>query len=452
MALTPLQQTVLGTIRRHRMLEGCRRLGVAVSGGADSVCLLHLLRIHAGCELELLHCDHGLRGAESDADREFVRELAAGLGIPFHCLRLQLAPGNLEQEARRARREAFRSWRAELRLDAIALGHTRSDQAETVVFRLLRGSGSSGLAGIPPVTPDRLIRPLLDVERVEIVEWLASRGYRWREDSSNHSLDYDRNRIRHILLPELQREWNPNIVASLAHTADIAAAEEAFWSAAIDAAGLRARPDGSVVCAVGDLRSSHLALARRLVRRAIELAAGSLRQIDFVHVERVLTLAADPPPGLRVQIPGLDVRRSFDWLRFARPELSRPAGFEIEIRGPGRYPFPGGTHVELEVLESKGEASGCDTVRVDVDVRLHPGAFRLRSWRPGDRYQPCGHSQPSKVKHLFQSARIPVWDRWDWPIVELGGVVLWARRFGVEARDRGGDSGYRLRIRELPLE
>src|SRR5215472_17658637 len=180
---------VAQTIGRHRMFPP-RRVGVAVSGGADSVCLLHILRELApryDLELSVLHVNHNLRGDESRADAEFVRATAAQLDLAFHLRELDLsaAHDNLEQAARRARLAFFQELLSTGVLDRIALGHTRSDQAETVLFRFLRGSGSAGLAGIRPVTANGFVRPLLGVDRSQVLDYLRSRDLEWREDSTN---------------------------------------------------------------------------------------------------------------------------------------------------------------------------------------------------------------------------------------------------------------------------
>src|SRR5436305_6953667 len=232
-ALKSLLQRVLATVERYGMFSAGQRVGVAVSGGADSVCLLYILRELAAqwnlC-LTVLHLDHQLRGDESTADARFVRELADRLGLPIvsRCATLPLS-GNLEQAGRRARLAFFSEIIQSGACDRVALGHTRSDQAETVLFRLLRGSGTAGLAGIRPVTSGGIVRPLLDVNRAEVETYLRDRGIGWREDSTNASRRFARNRIRHELLPQLCRDWNPEIAESLARTADWALAEESYW-------------------------------------------------------------------------------------------------------------------------------------------------------------------------------------------------------------------------------
>ena len=194
---------VLRTVSRYNMLAAGTRAGVAVSGGADSLALLHILVRLGGprrWSLEVLHFDHGLRGEESDGDRRFVEELADKLGLPCHVegadVRAAAAGANLEQTARQMRYRFFKEVRERRGLDAVATGHTASDQAETVLMRVLRGAAAESLAGIRPVNDGWIVRPLIEVTREDVREWLRSQGLVWREDSSNIDSCYDRNRMR----------------------------------------------------------------------------------------------------------------------------------------------------------------------------------------------------------------------------------------------------------------
>ena len=199
-------------IARHQMFPPGCRLGVAVSGGADSVFLLHALReLASRWNLSVVHIEHGIRGAASIDDAEFVRQLAASFGLPFH-LRSANVPAiedNQEQAARHVRQAFFAELIAAGAVDRIATGHTRSDQAETVLYRILRGSGLAGLSGILPVTKEGLVRPLLEIDRAEIEAWLRERNIAWREDATNQDRAYARNRLRHEILPLLRETFNP---------------------------------------------------------------------------------------------------------------------------------------------------------------------------------------------------------------------------------------------------
>jgi tRNA(Ile)-lysidine synthase len=446
------------TIDRYRMFEGARRVGVATSGGADSICLLHVLGELAGrygVALSVVHLDHSLRGGESRADAEFVRDLAGRLGLPFHlrALDLRSASGNLEQEARRARLAFFGELIETGVLDRVATGHTRSDQAETVLFRFLRGSGGAGLSGIRPVTADGLVRPLIAIDRAQVIEYLTARGIMWREDSSNRSPDFARNRIRHELLPQLAHEWNPAIVETLAHMADWAAEEEAYQAADTDrlAAGHFYQSPGAVTIRADVLASLPRAAARRLARRAIEQVKGDLRAVGFPHVEAVLDLAGDPEGG-HADLPGVAVCRSFDWVRFSFPQPA--CEWRVNVPIPGRVEVPGtDLSISLEIVDNSETSRPSDYVyNIEMgclDWKRLPGFATLRNWRPGDRYQPIGAPGESKLKDLFQRARIPVWERTGWPILETREQIVWSRRFGAAAWCAAGpETPVILRVRE----
>jgi tRNA(Ile)-lysidine synthase len=446
-----LLQRIAHTIARHRMFEPAQQVGVAVSGGADSVCLLHaLLELAPQWDLHLsvLHLDHGLRGEESRQDAEFVRGLAARLGLPFTLRETTVAasPDNLEQAARQARLTFFRETISTGAVQRVATGHTRSDQAETVLFRFLRGSGTAGLSGIRPVTSEGIVRPLIEVERSEVRQFLLDRGIAWREDSTNSSLQFARNRIRHELLPQIAREWNPAIGETLANTADWALAEEAWWAAEIDRLASQhiTVTDGAILLRAGLLSALPLAVARRLVRRAMELAKGDLRGIDFGHVRSVMDLARSTEGHGRLQAPGLDIFRSFEWLRFGQPGAA-PFGPGLETRNyrlalavPGTVRVPGtNLAISLELIDKSGLSVSPEWVYNKwvgcLDWQRLSGSLELRNWRPGDQYQPAGYSGEEKIKTLFQQARIPLWERRHWPVLTDGPSIVWARRFGPAA-------------------
>ena len=446
------------------MIGRGEHIGVAVSGGADSVCLLHLLAALAapwGLRLTVLHLDHGLRGEESRADAEFVRAMAASLGLPIEIRHAALAQagGNREQAARAARLRFFRQAAAAHSLTHVAVGHTRSDQAETVLFRFLRGAGSAGLAAIRPVTAEGIVRPLIEIGREEVRRFLRDRSLAWREDSTNAGSQFARNRIRHALLPELRAGWNPAIETTLAHTADWALAEEAFWESEIDrlAHGRLVEEDGRVLLSAAALRDLPLAAARRLVRRAVERAKGDLRGIDFLHGDAVLALAARTDGTGAFRAAGVRVRRSFDWLCFTRvtDKSTGISGYRFPASIPGHLELPGGNRsISLELIENKETFRSCDYVynkEVNcLDWQRLSGPLELRNWRPGDLYQPVGSARNKKLQTLFQQARIPVWERSEWPVLTDGDAVVWTRRFGPAARVAAGHgTALVLEIREI---
>jgi tRNA(Ile)-lysidine synthase len=459
----PLVQRVSATIERFGMFESARQIGVAVSGGADSVCLLHVLVELAprwDLSLAVLHLDHRLRGEESRADAVFVLGMACRLGLPVMAREANLAGGNVEGAARQARLEFFREAIASGAVERVAVGHTRSDQAETVLFRLLRGSGTPGLAGVRPVRSDGIVRPLIEVERGEVEAHLREREIPWREDSTNSSRQFTRNRIRHELLPQLAREWNPEIAAALARTAEQARLDEEYWQREIDRLEqeMLSVEGGTVVMRASVLRELPAAAGSRLVRRAIERAKGDLLGVDFCHVEGVLRLAARVSGSGRVRAPRVEIRRSFDWLRFAENSAGGSVGgYRVEAAVPGRVTIPGTSRrICLELIENSETFCGKDYVYNNemgcVDWGRVSGSLTLRNWAAGDRFRPLGSSGIKKLKTLFQISRIPSWERIHWPVLVDGEAVVWTRRFGPSADYAAGpETRMSLKIRETEL-
>jgi tRNA(Ile)-lysidine synthase len=438
--------------RALERLSAPDHIAVAVSGGADSVFLLHAVHA-AGKAAAVLHVNHGLRGAESDADEAFVRRIAVEMGILCHVWQGIPEAGNLEQEARRVRHEIFAKVVADGLCEAVATGHSLDDQAETVLARLLRGAGSAGLSGIRPCTAAGLIRPLLGLRRAEIREWLTEQGIVWRDDSSNLDPGFLRNRIRLELLRRLE-EINPSLTSVLSGMADWARGEEDYWLSQI--ASLEAKylsGEGPVVLfRTTDVASLPVAVERRLIRRALERVKGDLRSIDFHHVEGVRALLRLPEGSGRIQVPGVDVFRSFDWMRLAPPgfDSSLPRDFETEVAVPGVTHLPERSlTIEMELV------TGANVYNEQMDVVKWAGCATigsapliLRNWRPGDSYTPVGSSGPEKLKTLFQRHRIPLWERRSWPLITQNSSIVWTRLFGTAAGFSAGEGGRVVRIRE----
>ena len=342
----PLAELVLEYIHRHGLLKAGDRVGVAVSGGTDSVALLRLLlelRGELGIVLSVLHFHHGIRGAEADGDAEFVAGLAQRHSLELHSGSGD-APGHagarqasLETAARELRYQFFAKLIKSGAADKIATGHTLDDQAETVLMKSLRGAGTRGRAGIYPALATGIVRPLLSVRRGELEEYLRGLGQDWHEDSTNRDRRHLRNRVRHELVPLLERDFNPEVTRVLAESAEVARAEEEFWQVETERLLPQICPQGEATLQLDALLAQPLAVQRRLVRAALERAGAGF---DFRHGEEILRLAqklrgaVELPGGWRV------VRGKGDMRIEKREENARarvsPARAQRDAKGSGR--------------------------------------------------------------------------------------------------------------------
>ena len=423
------------------------RLAVGLSGGADSValcCALVECAAALGLVLHAAHLHHGLRGDEADIDLEFCRELAARLAIPFHEKRVDVAAEakrrkqTIEEAARELRYEWFRELMAAGEVDAVATAHTLDDQAETVLGKFLRGAWTEGLSGIHPVVEfaeGRVLRPLLACTRAQVEAWLNARGQSWREDSSNQELNFTRNRLRHELLPLLV-EWNPQLKPHLAHMAELAREEEAWWQKEILREAERVIQQGKPVRGGGRgesgsglsldlLRLAELpiALQRRLVRLAAEKFG---LRLDFAATEKLRTLALAGRTGEKFEAPGgLRAERTSRELRLT---IAAVKDTESKSEGPIEFDVP-------------GEASGWG-VRVKVESPQKAGKAVLRNWKAGDRVRLRYSSSEKKVKEVLERMNLRGSDRSVWPVVEFEGRIVWMR--GVEVETEMG-----IRIEKL---
>lgn len=320
-----LRDELAAALDRHRLLDGVRRLLVGCSGGADSTALLDLLAAVAGdrgLELVVAHLHHGWRGAEADGDAEHAHRLASRYALPFHERRVRVVRegGSLEAAARAARLEFFAELVGTLQADAVALGHHADDQAETILLNLARGTGRLGLGGMSPrvdIDGLRLIRPLLGFRRERLIEFLRVRGVLWREDSSNESREFARNRARADLVPALLRVA-PGAVDSLVRSASVLRDEEAWLDSIVADELARLRKDeafpGAIALARGELAARPRALQRRLIRLAIRGIRGDLDGIESSQVEAVIDHLVGGDGRAR-DLPGVRVTVSDDSLR-----------------------------------------------------------------------------------------------------------------------------------------
>ena len=423
------------------MLKSGEHVLVAVSGGADSMALLicmHDLAPRMDLRLTVAHLNHCLRGAEANEDEEFVRSISARLGWPFVSGRVDVGARaatdcrNLEEAAREARYEFLHETAARVDAGKIATGHNLNDQAETVILRLLRGSGPGGLAGIQAVSGDRLIRPLIECGRAQVLEFLSRRQAEYREDATNQDLHYRRNRVRHELMPYLEEHFNPRLVETLAREASLGSAIHDFLEteAGQQLERVRIPLEDGIAMPVQELLQLHAALRHQIVRRALRELLGSLRGIGSIHVEEILQLCGLRQSGKQVELPRAVVAmNNLGRLELRKRKHKRQATFSYELPLPGCCRIPqAGLEIDASILAhpiSKAESPDERTYAL-LNFETLPATLTVRSRLPGDRYGGSGHR---KVKKMLLAARIPLEIRSTMPVVAAGETVVWIPGF-----------------------
>jgi tRNA(Ile)-lysidine synthase len=413
-------------IRRHAMLAGGETVLVAVSGGADSVALLHVmlgLVPRLRLRLHVLHVDHGLR-AESGEDADFVTALAGGLGIPVTVERARVRPGaSLEAAAREARYAALERAADRIGADRIAVGHTLDDQAETVLMRVLEGAGVRGLAGIPPVR-GRVIRPLLAVRRHLIEAEVRALGIEWRDDPSNRDRKHLRNRIRHDVLPMLTATLDPGVVPALGRVARTAreTIEALEHAASVELERLAVPAEGALVFSRSALAGLPEPLAIEVLRQAAGRLGAGLRLRAWGHrgLARLLAPVAPRP----FPLGGVTFEASGDRVRVAAHALPSFASCVLDL--PGRVELPEiGRTLVATVRPSDNLDFDRDPDHAAFDADQLPARLLVRPRQAGDRLTPFGGARPRRLKTMLIDAGVPRWDRERLPVVEAAGAIVW---------------------------
>ena len=453
-----LLDRVRRTIRAHSLARPETRVLLAVSGGSDSVALAYLLtELAQRRELGLagiIHLNHQLRPAAPD-DEAFCGALAARLGLPFFSHRVDVATRarterrSVEDAARAARYEFFERARVRFEADAIALGHTRDDQAETFLLRLLRGAGPRGLSGMHP-RRGHVIRPVLDCRRNELRSFLVDRAVAFVHDESNNDVSIPRNRVRAELLPLLERRFNPSIVDVLADEAALARDEWQWVEAAVGdaAAAVVTRPSQDVweldIEAVAGLP---LAVARAVVRDALVQASGG-RPISFRHVEEALRLTGS------ADAPGLRMERRGQSLVLTTKGVGRDRSanlFRYSLSIPGEVALhEAGCVVSAEPAPSAGSAilSNSDVAVLQLD-RCHP-PLAVRNRRPGDRFRPLGLGGRKKLQDYFVDKKVPRDARDQVPlVVDEADRIVWVAGHAIADEFRVTDPAQAVLILRL---
>lgn len=462
---TQLLSTVKRTLAAHQMTVDGKAVLVAVSGGPDSMALLHVLMALAPekrLQLGVAHLNHGLRPGEAESDEALVHRTANSAGLPYFSEKADVPAfrkthGLSMEEAAREVRHLFLEKVARAHgFSAVALAHHADDNAELVLMNLLRGSGPLGLAGMPPKRPFRaagpeetefyLIRPFLEIRREDILAYLSENNVPSVTDKTNFDLRYRRNRIRAELLPLLGRRYNPNIVDTLNRTAQILRCEKEWTDNLLAPEFETAEPPESAAISLlkSRIAMAHPAEARRLVRMAIEKTKGDLRRIGFGHIDAVLSLAARPgdagsldlPDRIRVTIlpERIVFTRETHALRQVRPG-EETAFFEHFLEKPGSIYIPEiAITVQVDILPPQTRPdfrnAGHHTAFFDMETVSFP--LTVRNPKPGDRFIPLGMTGRQKIKKFFIDHKIPAAKRACCPVLESGGRPIWLMGYRVD--------------------
>ncbi len=469
--LEELAGRVLAFTREHRLVPPEGKLLVAVSGGADSVCLLYLLvalREKLSASLHVAHLDHGLRGEESAADARYVAELARKWELPVtverrdvnaYRARYRLSP---EEAAREVRYRFLAEVATAVGAQRVAVGHTLDDHIETVLMHLIRGSGTRGLRGLLPCTwfqspggSVNVVRPLLSVTREETAACCRHLALQPRLDASNLSLSPLRNRIRQQLIPLLQR-YNPRVTEALKRAAGIAAEDFAF----IEAEALRAwrevagEEGGAVILAKDKFLSLAPALQRHLLRTATEKLLGNLKDVEAKHIEELLQ-ALQKPAGKRITLPdGLTFVIEYDrYLLTSQPAALCPlppleGEFALSVPGETRLP---GWRVRASITGRDAMSEPCDGHTACLDLARAGHRLTIRRRHPGDRFQPLGMAWPKKLNEFMIDNKVPRSWRDRVPLVCSPEHILWVVGWRIDERARvTGATGQVLRLEVVP--
>ncbi len=423
----------------NQMIEAGDRIVLGLSGGADSVCLLILLLDIASkygirsSDIYGVHINHMIRGLEADEDEEFARELCEAKGVNFVSFRKDITAYakelgvSVEEAGRKYRYECFDEVATGKGCTKIAVAHNKNDMAETVIFNMLRGTGLKGMAGMQPVR-GRIIRPILDITRDEILEYLKSKQQDYRNDSSNDGLDYDRNKIRHMILPAMM-DINKAAVNHICQMALEAGSSYSYIHDVVmeDYIGVRDEDDfgKSVTLEVAELYKYSPVLQEHLVHEAIGDVAGEKRDITRKHIMAVVGLLYQDT-GKQVELPyGIKARRSYDNLIISN-KSQEAMDYRIRIDVPGEYIVPERGSIEFEIIDYNHSMEISKKIYTKMlDYDKIKDTLYLRTPEEGDYVVIDAAGSTKKLSRVFIDNKIDRTMRSSWPVVACGSNVVW---------------------------
>ena len=454
----PLELRVRRTIRNFSMITPGEHAVVAASGGADSTAMLVCLKtlaLEMRLTLTAAHLNHCIRGQEGDADAEFTRQLCETLEIPCVTEMIDVIKQaedtgeNLEACARRVRYAFLHRVARSVGARKIAVGHNMNDQAETAIFRFLRGSGIEGLSAVRPVIRDGIVRPLIDCPREMIRRYLKDKAVSWREDSTNADLHYSRNRIRRELIPYLEKHFNPRLIDTIARETGIARETWDYIEAQSQSAlaNICIETEDGISLDIAGLLNLHPALQKQVLRMALKNAFDSPPNIGAEHIKNLLALCEKRTGGGETRLAGENVGiRSFNRLLLQK-YTSKPASeYSYSTNIPGEIHVPEVKALfRFTIIRQQAGMADVKAVRENrrrqamFDPAALSKSLTVRSRKPGDRYGGYGRR---KVKKMLIDAKIPLDRRAVLPMLTAGDAVIWIPGFrparGYEARPESG--------------
>ncbi|MDI6889943.1 MAG: tRNA lysidine(34) synthetase TilS [Thermodesulfovibrionales bacterium] len=441
-----LLKKVKETIKKHSMLSSKERVLTALSGGPDSVCLLYVLKNlkdEFKLDLHAIYIDHGLRPEETPKEIEFCKKLCEKLNLPFITKFIDVKSYakekgiNRQAAARQLRYQVFEETAFEINAHKIALGHTADDQAETLLMHLFRGSGPTGLSGIPPVR-GRFIRPLIEIERREIDRYLREEEIDFIVDSSNLRKDYLRNKIRLSLMPMI-KEVNPNIIETLSRTAAILREEERYFGIIVTKTLMRLisrKSDSRIELFLAPLEAMEKVILRRTLRRAIDETRG-LRGINFIHIEDIIELIKSGKTGDRLYLPdGIRAIKEYSTLILTSEPPVKLDTYILEV--PGEITLKeAGLSIKASIIEPSEVSQtveGLQRTLAFFDAEKLTFPLTVRSRKSGDFFYPLGFGKKKKLQDFFVDEKVPRDERDRIPLIVSGEDIIWVMGYRGDER------------------
>ena len=427
-------------IMLHHMVKPDDSVIVAVSGGADSMCLAHVfnsLKDSLKCSLHIAHFVHGLRPGEDEKETELVEQFSLKLNLPYTIEKssvLSQKSKSLEEKARESRYDFFLRLKKNISADSVATAHSMNDHAETLIINSIRGSGITGISAIPAIRDGWIIRPFLGIKRSAIMAYIKLHRIPFAEDSSNNDLRFLRNSIRHKIMPALET-YQPNIVELLARTSSLAREDDQFMENLAGEWVLANTKDKNLFLFDRDsLRAIPLPLQRRVIRYCIKKIKGSPQKIGYTHVDNAIKLLHGKKPNARINLPDkLIVKVSYKSFYIGPAKDTVFDRSETIIQQPGQYKLSSGHIAAVRHIFSDNFSTASNNVAfLDKNMLNYP--ITVRFPEPGDRFVPLGMTGTRKLKNFFIDRKIPPEERKITPLFLSNGDICWVGGFMVDER------------------